>query len=68
MSKGLHLDLLTMHFKRFFDFCRSRIGKSIRYLYQDIIHENPIYLPAGWQIFTSAHVLSLIDKGVVEDR
>ena len=46
----------------FFVFCKSKLNKSVRYFYNGIEKESPIY-DNFWQIFVPVSLLSIIDKG-----
>jgi predicted transcriptional regulator of viral defense system len=46
----------------FFAECRSHIGKSVRYLYEEIKAEHPVY-NKEWQLFVPADLLKIIDEG-----
>lgn len=48
--------------EHFFTVCKKETGKSIRYLYDGIQHENPVFYP-DWQIYAPADLLKLIDEG-----
>lgn len=46
----------------FFEKCRMNIQKSVRYLYDGIGSENPVFF-SDWQIFAPADLMILIDEG-----
>ncbi len=46
----------------FFVFCKNKLNKSVRYFYNGIENELPIY-NNFWQLFVPASLLSIIDKG-----
>jgi predicted transcriptional regulator of viral defense system len=45
-----------------FEFCKSKLNKSVRYFYKGIEKESPVY-NKYWQLFVPAALLSLIDNG-----
>lgn len=63
---------ILSHFKKmklpasFFNLCQSRIGKSIRYLSQDIVYEKPVY-HASWQVYAPSDLMKVMEKGVNAD-
>jgi predicted transcriptional regulator of viral defense system len=50
----------------FFDACKARINKSVRYLYPDIIKEAPI-LNKDWRLYVPRNMARLIEEGVNTD-
>ncbi len=48
--------------RSFFETCKSKIGKSTRYLYDGIRYESPKYYPE-WQLYVPADLMKLIDEG-----
>ncbi|MHB8279105.1 MAG: type IV toxin-antitoxin system AbiEi family antitoxin domain-containing protein [Candidatus Humimicrobiaceae bacterium] len=45
-----------------FEFCKDKLNKSVRYFYNGIEKESPIY-NNYWQLFVPASLLSIIDDG-----
>ena len=45
-----------------FQFCKDKLNKSVRYLYNGIENESPIY-NNYWQLFVSESLFSIIDEG-----
>lgn len=54
-----HFDDLKLS-QRFFDVCKSKIGKSVRYLYHGIKYDNPIY-DSYWQLYVPKNLLYYSD-------
>lgn len=46
----------------FFEFCKAKLNKSVRYFYNGIEKESPIY-NNYWKLFVPASLLSVIDDG-----
>ena len=46
----------------FMENCKSRIHKSVRYFYDEIKFENPVF-NSDWQLFVPADLMKLIDEG-----
>ena len=46
----------------FFDVCKAKINKSVRYLYNGIQYEEPQFY-SEWQLFAPADLMKLIDEG-----
>ena len=46
----------------FFAFCKNKLNKSVRYFYNGIENESPIY-NSFWQLFVPESLLSIIDEG-----
>lgn len=46
----------------FFEFCKAKLNKSVRYFYNGIEKESPIY-NNYWKLFVPAALLSVIDVG-----
>ena len=46
----------------FFDVCKSKIKKSVRYLYDGIGFQNPKFY-SKWQLFAPENLMKLIDEG-----
>ena len=45
-----------------FKVCSSKINRSIRYIYPDIVYENPVF-NQEWQLYVPADISSIIDDG-----
>lgn len=48
--------------KEFIEFCRRNGGKSVRYLYEELKFEDPIYLKE-WGLFVPKDMMKLVDEG-----
>lgn len=46
----------------FFDECKKHIKKSIRYLFEDIRQENPVFY-SDWQLYAPRNLMGLVDEG-----
>ncbi len=46
----------------FFTVCKNGVGKSIRYLYDELKYENPVFL-SEWGLFVPSDIMKMLDEG-----
>lgn len=59
MLSCFHGMKLSQHF---FDVCKSNCKKSVRYLYEELKYENPVFAKE-WGLYVPKDIMKLLDEG-----